>query len=96
MWEPEGMTKYLRGSPSKSPPRSTPLGMSARRAACALAYLFLLAYLSVIEPFPDATKTAAMRGKTFRQRIGELLAITHPDCKAGLKDEAKRIYGWSF
>ena len=25
---------------------------------------------------------ATMRGKTLRQRIGELLAVAHPDCKA--------------
>jgi acyl-CoA hydrolase len=37
-----------------------------------------------------------MRGKTIRQRIGELIAISHPDCKADLKKEANRIYGWSF
>jgi 4-hydroxybutyrate CoA-transferase len=39
---------------------------------------------------------ATMRGKTIRQRIGELIAIAHPDCKAELKKEANRIYGWSF
>ena len=39
---------------------------------------------------------ATMRGKTIRQRIGELIAIAHPDCKADLKKEANRIYGWSF
>jgi acyl-CoA hydrolase len=39
---------------------------------------------------------ATLRGKTLRQRIGELLAIAHPDCKAEVKDEAERLYGWSF
>jgi 4-hydroxybutyrate CoA-transferase len=39
---------------------------------------------------------ATMRGKTIRQRIGELLAIAHPDCRPQLKDEAQRTYGWSF
>ena len=39
---------------------------------------------------------ATMRGKTLRQRIGELLSIAHPDCVAGVKAEANRIYGWSF
>lgn len=39
---------------------------------------------------------ATLRGKTLRQRIGELLAITHPDCKADVKDAAQRLYGWSF
>jgi acyl-CoA hydrolase len=39
---------------------------------------------------------ATMRGKTIRQRIGELIAIAHPDCKADLKKEANRIYGWGF
>jgi 4-hydroxybutyrate CoA-transferase len=39
---------------------------------------------------------ATLRGKTLRQRIGELLAVTHPDCKADVKDAAQRLYGWSF
>lgn len=39
---------------------------------------------------------ATMRGKTIRQRIGELIAIAHPDSKADLKAEAQRIYGWTF
>jgi 4-hydroxybutyrate CoA-transferase len=39
---------------------------------------------------------ATLRGKTLRQRIGELLAVAHPDCKAELKKEAQRLYGWSF
>jgi acyl-CoA hydrolase len=37
-----------------------------------------------------------MRGKTVRQRIGELVAVAHPECQAELKSEAQRIYGWSF
>ncbi len=39
---------------------------------------------------------ATMRGKTIRQRIGELIAVAHPDCQAQLKDDAKQLYGWSF
>ncbi len=39
---------------------------------------------------------ATLRGKTIRQRVGELLAVAHPDCRAELEDEAQRIYGWSF
>jgi acyl-CoA hydrolase len=39
---------------------------------------------------------ATMRGKTLRQRIGELLAVTHPDCQPQLKEDAQRLYGWSF
>lgn len=39
---------------------------------------------------------ATLRGKTIRERIGELIAVAHPDCKADLKAEANRIYGWSF
>jgi len=39
---------------------------------------------------------ATMRGKTLRQRIGELLAVTHPDCRPQLKEEAQRLYGWGF
>jgi acyl-CoA hydrolase len=39
---------------------------------------------------------ATMRGKTLRQRIGELLAVAHPDCRPQLKEDARRLYGWSF
>jgi acyl-CoA hydrolase len=39
---------------------------------------------------------ATLRGKTLRQRVGELLAVAHPDCRADLKRDAERIYGWSF
>jgi 4-hydroxybutyrate CoA-transferase len=39
---------------------------------------------------------ATMRGKTIRQRIGELIAVAHPDCQSQLKDDANKLYGWSF
>ncbi len=39
---------------------------------------------------------ATLRGKTLRQRIGELIAIAHPDCQPQLKEETKRLYGWGF
>ncbi len=39
---------------------------------------------------------ATLRGKTLRQRIGELIAVAHPDCQPQLKAEAKRLYGWGF
>ncbi len=39
---------------------------------------------------------ATLRGKTLRERIGELLAVAHPDCLPELKEQAGRIYGWSF
>jgi 4-hydroxybutyrate CoA-transferase len=39
---------------------------------------------------------ATLRGKTLRQRLGELIAIAHPDCRPDVKDDARRIYGWSF
>jgi len=39
---------------------------------------------------------ATMRGKTIRQRIGELISVAHPDCQPQLKDDAKQLYGWSF
>ena len=37
-----------------------------------------------------------MGGKMSRQRIGERIAVAHPDCQAQLKDDAKQLYGWSF
>ncbi len=39
---------------------------------------------------------ATLRGKTLRQRIGELLAVAHPDCKADVQKEAQRLYGWEL
>ena len=39
---------------------------------------------------------ATLRGKTIRQRIGELIAVAHPDCQPQLKDDAKALYSWSF
>jgi 4-hydroxybutyrate CoA-transferase len=39
---------------------------------------------------------ATLRGKTIRQRIGELIAVAHPDCQPQIKEDAQRLYGWSF
>lgn len=39
---------------------------------------------------------ATLRGKTVRGRIGELLAVAHPDCRAQIKADAERLHGWSF
>jgi acyl-CoA hydrolase len=36
---------------------------------------------------------ATLRGKTVRERVGELIAIAHPDFQGELKGEAKRLYG---
>jgi 4-hydroxybutyrate CoA-transferase len=36
---------------------------------------------------------ASLRGKTVRERIGELIAVAHPDFRSELKSEAKRLYG---
>jgi 4-hydroxybutyrate CoA-transferase len=38
---------------------------------------------------------ASLRGKTVRERIGELIAVAHPDFRSELKSEAKRLYGIS-
>jgi 4-hydroxybutyrate CoA-transferase len=38
---------------------------------------------------------ASLRGKTVRERIGELIAVAHPDFQGHLKSEAKRLYGIS-
>jgi len=39
---------------------------------------------------------ANLRGKTLRQRVGELIAIAHPDCQPDLKDQARRVFGVSL
>lgn len=36
---------------------------------------------------------ASLKGKTQKERAGELIAIAHPDFRAELKKEAERIYG---
>jgi acyl-CoA hydrolase len=36
---------------------------------------------------------ATLRGKTVRERIGELIGVAHPDFRGELKMEAKRLYG---
>jgi 4-hydroxybutyrate CoA-transferase len=36
---------------------------------------------------------ASLRGKTVRERIGELIAVAHPDFRSELKAESKRLYG---
>ncbi len=38
---------------------------------------------------------ASLRGKTVRERVGELLAVAHPDFRGELKAEAKRLYAIS-
>jgi len=35
---------------------------------------------------------ASLRGKTVRERIGELVGVAHPDFRSELKSEAKRLY----
>ncbi|MFC1860655.1 acetyl-CoA hydrolase/transferase family protein [Chloroflexota bacterium] len=36
---------------------------------------------------------AHLKGKTLRQRAEELIAIAHPDFRAGLEEEAKKLFG---
>jgi acyl-CoA hydrolase len=36
---------------------------------------------------------ATLRGKTVRERIGELIAVAHADFQGELRAEAKRLYG---
>ncbi|HLZ68659.1 MAG TPA: acetyl-CoA hydrolase/transferase C-terminal domain-containing protein [Dehalococcoidia bacterium] len=36
---------------------------------------------------------ARLRGKTLRERIGELISVAHPDFRAELKADARRLYG---
>ncbi len=35
---------------------------------------------------------ASLRGKSIRERIGELIAVAHPDFRSDLKAEAKRLH----
>jgi 4-hydroxybutyrate CoA-transferase len=39
---------------------------------------------------------ASLRGKTVRERIGELIAVAHPDFRGELKEQAARLYGISI
>jgi acyl-CoA hydrolase len=36
---------------------------------------------------------ARLRGKSLRQRLGEMISIAHPDFRAELKKDARRLYG---
>ena len=36
---------------------------------------------------------ARLRGKSLRERIGEMIAVAHPDFRGELRSEAKRLYG---
>lgn len=36
---------------------------------------------------------ASLRGKTVRQRIGEMISVAHPDFRNHLRHEAQRLYG---
>jgi acyl-CoA hydrolase len=36
---------------------------------------------------------AALNGKSLRERARELIAIAHPDFRADLTNEARRMYG---
>jgi 4-hydroxybutyrate CoA-transferase len=38
---------------------------------------------------------ATLKGKTVRQRMGELVSVAHPDFQGELRKEAKRLYGAS-
>ncbi|MEX2236651.1 MAG: acetyl-CoA hydrolase/transferase C-terminal domain-containing protein [Dehalococcoidia bacterium] len=54
------------------------------------------ALVTVPRTFVDYVVTengiATLRGKTVRERIGELIAVAHPDFRADLQKEASRIY----
>jgi len=55
------------------------------------------AAVTVLRTFVDYVVTehgiARLRGKAVRERIGELIAVAHPDFRAELRAEAKRLYG---
>ncbi len=51
---------------------------------------------SVVDYVVTEWGIANLRGKTLRERIGELIAIAHPDCQPQLREDAKRLYGWGF
>ncbi|MDP2916481.1 MAG: acetyl-CoA hydrolase/transferase C-terminal domain-containing protein, partial [Dehalococcoidia bacterium] len=53
--------------------------------------------VTIPRPYADYIVTeygmARLRGKSLRERINELIAIAHPDFRAELRNEAKRLYG---
>jgi 4-hydroxybutyrate CoA-transferase len=53
-------------------------------------------FVTIPRGFADYVVTeygvAKLRGKTLRQRIGELIAIAHPDHRSELRKEAQRLY----
>jgi 4-hydroxybutyrate CoA-transferase len=36
---------------------------------------------------------ATLKGKTVRDRIGEMIAVAHPDFRADLRKQAAKLYG---
>jgi acyl-CoA hydrolase len=36
---------------------------------------------------------ATLRGKTIKERVRELLSVSHPEFRDELESEAKRLYG---
>lgn len=56
--------------------------------------------VTVPRTFVDSVVTehgiATLSGKTVRERISELIAVSHPDFRSELKREAKRLYGVSI
>lgn len=36
---------------------------------------------------------ATLKGKTVRERVGEMISVAHPDFRAGLRKEAAKVYG---
>jgi 4-hydroxybutyrate CoA-transferase len=87
--------QYSRGGRSVTvTPSSYPL--DGQRVSRIVATLPEGTVVTVPRTFVDYVVTehgiASLRGKTVRERIGELIAVAHPDFQADLKKDAQRTY----
>ncbi|MDZ4277554.1 MAG: acetyl-CoA hydrolase/transferase C-terminal domain-containing protein, partial [Dehalococcoidia bacterium] len=94
-------SSYVRdASTGLSGGASTGLSAGSERRSRIVASLDAGAPVTVPRSAVDYVVTewgiATLRGKSLRQRIGELIAVAHPDCQPQLKDDARRMYGWAF
>jgi acyl-CoA hydrolase len=84
--------KSVSVTPSSSIPSST-----GQRLSRIVPTLDLGGVVTVPRTYVDYVVTeqgvATLRGKTIKERVRELLSVSHPDFRDELESEAKRLYG---
>jgi acyl-CoA hydrolase len=84
--------KSVSVTPSSSIPTST-----GQRLSRIVPTLDLGGVVTVPRTYVDYVVTeqgvATLRGKTIKERVRELLSVSHPEFRDELESEAKRLYG---